>query len=234
MNILHRFLAGPLFLLIAAVPTHAAQPSDLDIKYGVLCMPNYVKHYEVSKKNNDFWIAPYLQVVTKERPGVIEPIKERENDPYNWLIDAEGNLRLSSQAVAPYGRVYEKSVIRPEDRSKRRPGWTEKDGHPSLVDGAPARICGEIKWDNKLKSWQINQQSGRYSPQNPDRTPEQLLNAVKLIKESIDPGGAPWGEIHYLQRYAPKALALEMLTRPDIKFYDEAQKHPYIVLEEKK
>ena len=241
MNVLRRFLAGALFLLMATLPAHAAQqPSkELDAKYGALSLPAYVKHYEVTKKG-EFWVNPYLQVATNQTPGLLDPKLDKSKAPYNYMIDADGNVRLNFESDNPYGRTYEKGAIRPEDKSRRRPGWTEKDGHTTTLGGEKGRIGGEILFQ-KDNTWLINNKSGRYSNHNPDRTPEQLLNAVKRIEEVINPGGGAWGEVHYLVRYAPQKDRAALLARPDIKYYrpdskssDIMQKDPYLVLRELK
>jgi len=240
MKMTRFFLAGTMLLLLFMVQGCGSkstapkqQLSELDQLYGVLSKPAYMKHYEVNKKD-EFWITPYLQVANKQTPGILDP---KSKEPYNWNMDAEGNVRITIESNNPYGRTYEKGAVRPEDKSRRRPGWTEKDGHVTLLAGEPGRIGGEILYQKDTNTWLINNKSGRYSNHNLDRTPEQLLNAVKQIQAVVDPGGAKWGEVHYLVRYSPQALRPDLLKRQDIKFYrpkaegkDPMQKDPYLIL----
>jgi hypothetical protein len=189
-------------------------------------------------KKDKFWISPYLQVASKKTPGLLDPKLEKSKTPFNWVIDGDGNVRLTVESNNPYGRTYEKGAIRPEDKSKRKPGWTEKDGHLTVLGDEMGRIGGEIIYQKDTNTWLINNKSGRYSNHNVDRTPEQLLSAAKLIKEVVDPAGATWGNVHYLVRYSPQAMRAELLAKPDIKYYrpdakseDVLQKDPYLVLQ---
>jgi hypothetical protein len=235
MKIMRAVLAGVLLFAAASLPASAAQPAnqELDKLYGIVSTPAYVKHYEVDKKTDKFWLHPYLQVATAEHPAYLDP----EKDPYNWVIGFDGAVRINEETRNPYGRKYEKSVIRPEDNSKRKPGWSEKDGHVTVLGGEGGRIGGEFLYNKKNNTWTINNKSGRYSNHNPDRTVEQLKNAVALIKKVVNPGSAPWGETQYLMRYAPKDIRAKLLADPNLKFRNPdkkelIEKDPYIVVTE--
>jgi len=241
MKMTRYFLAGTMLLLLFLVQGCGSksgdtepkqQLSELDKLYGVLSKPAYMKHYEVNKKD-EFWITPFLQVANKQTPGVLDP---KSKEPYNWNIDDAGNVRITIESRNPYGRPYKDGAVRPEDKSRRKPGWTEKDGHVTLLAGEPGRIGGELNYNKKNNTWEINNKSGRYSNHNVDRTPEQLMNAVKLIQAVVDPGDAKWGEVQYLVRYSPEKMRPEFLARKDIKYGrpdakgDIIQKDPYLVL----
>ncbi len=234
MKSMRHFLAGALFLLMTAAPAPAKAPAaNLDALYGAPSTPAYVKHYEVDKKTDKFWLHPYLQVANAEHPAFLEPDKA----PYNWVMDADGNVRVNVESRNPYGRKYENGYIRPEDNSKRKPGTTEKDGHVSTLGGGMGRIGGEFLYDKETNTWIINNKSGRYSNHNPDRKPEQLRNAVALIKKVVNTAGVPWGKVIYLVRYAPKDIRDGILADPKLQFNrpdkkELIEKDPYILLSE--
>lgn len=215
---------GGLLLFLAPF---AWAGESLDALYGTLQKPGYIKYFEVDKAGKVL-LNPFLQVASREHTGILNP----KRTPYNWGIDAKGRVCIIQEADHPYGRTYLKGYVRPEDNSKRKPGTTEKYGHPSGVGGAPARIGGEILFDRRTNSWVINNKSGRYSLGNADRTPEQLTNAAKLIQSVVDPGGASWGSVIYLLKYAPKAVADGLQKGPDVKYDDVATKsNPYVLVE---
>jgi len=224
MRHVSKLVLGVLLVVLAALPAFAAE--DLDQQYGGLSQPAYIKHYEADKQGK-VMLNPYLQVVTKEHPGVIDA----KRAPYNWVIDAEGRLAIIQEAAHPYGRTYPKGFFRPEDQSKRKPGTTENFGHVSALAGGPGRISGEILYDKENKLWVVNNKSGRYTKHNSDRTPEQLANAAKLIRQWVDPGNVAWGPVCYLLDYAPAGVAEALLKSPDLSYDDPKTKsRPHIVV----
>jgi len=214
-------------LACAFLPGFAGQDPDLlDKQFGTLQQPAYIKHYEVDKQGKVL-LNPYLQVATKEHPGLLNP----KHAPYNWVIDAEGRVGIIQEAAHPYGRTYDKGFYRPEDKSKRKPGTTENYGHVSALAGGMGRISGEILFDKGTNSFTVNNKSGRYSKNNADRTPEQLVNAAKLIRDVVDPGSASWGPVFYLLEYSPEEVREESLKRPDVAFDDAAKKsRPHLIV----
>lgn len=236
MKIRHPFytITAALFILSSQAYAVEVTSKELDQRYGVPSMPAYIKHFEVNKKGK-FWLHPYLQIGTKNSKALLDPQKA----PYNWVIDEAGNVRVNIESPNPYGRTYENGYIRPEDNSKRKAGTVERDGHVSILGGGKGRIGGEFLYNSKSQTWVINNKSGRYSNHNSDRTPEQLLNAVALIKEVVNPGQASWGETIYLLKYAPERLHPALLASPDIQYKkpdakDVNQKNPYVVLKQDK
>lgn len=213
-------------LLIAlALPSLGAPPVDpLDALYGVASQPAYIKHYEADKSGKVL-INPYLQIASKDFPAVIDA----KSAPYNWVIDAEGRVAIIQEAAHPLGRTYEKGFFRPEDQSKRKPGTTENYGHVSAIAGAPGRISGEILYDKDTKSFIVNNKSGRYSKHNTDRTPDQLVEAAKLMREVVDTGTTNWGPVYYLLEYAPQDKREALMKDPRIAFDDpKTQARPHI------
>lgn len=214
-------------LVCTFLPAFGGQDPDLlDKQYGTLQQPAYIKHYEADK-GGKVLLNPYLQVATKDHPGILNP----KHAPYNWVIDAEGRVGIIQEAAHPLGRTYEKGFYRPEDKSKRKPGTTENYGHVSALAGGMGRISGEILYDKGTNTFTVNNKSGRYSKNNADRTPEQLVNAAALIREVVDPGSATWGPVFYLLEYAPEDLREESLKRPDVAYDDAAKKsRPHLIV----
>jgi alkylated DNA nucleotide flippase Atl1 len=207
-------------LLAATLPALGAPPVDpLDAKYGVAAQPAYIKHYEADR-NGKVLINPYLQVASPDFPAVIDP----KGAPYNWVIDAEGRVGIIQEAAHPLGRTYEKGFFRPEDQSQRKPGTTENYGHVSALAGAPGRISGEILYDKDSKTFIINNKSGRYSKHNFDRTPEQLVEAAKLIRAVVDTGKTAWGPVYYLLEYSSKETQEALIKDPRLAYDDPKKK----------
>ncbi|MCX5839372.1 MAG: hypothetical protein NTW71_12790 [Deltaproteobacteria bacterium] len=221
-----KLLVGGVLLAIA-FPVYSAPPVDpLDQKYGVPSLPAYIKHYEADKSGK-ILLNPYLQVASKEFPAVLDV----KGAPYNWVIDAEGRVAINQEAAHPLGRTYDKGFYRPEDKSDRKPGTRENFGHVSALGGAPGRISGEILYDKDSKTYTINNKSGRYTKHNVDRTPEQLIEAAKLIREVVDPGPTAWGPVFFLLEYASEELNEKLLKDPKLEYDDPKKKsRPHLVV----
>lgn len=214
------FFASLITLPLAPFAQANAGMTDLDLAYGVANRPSYIKHYEVDKYG-EVMLNPYLQVGSKEYPAILDPSRP----VYNYVVTQEGNVALIEEAPHPYGRTYKKGFFRPEDQSQRKPGSQEKYGHPSAVAGGAARIGGEIINNEKAGCWLVNNKSGRYSKRNHDRTPEQFLNAYRLIQEVVDPNGQPFcSEGIYLLAYAPDYVGKALRQSPDLVYEDPKKK----------
>jgi len=207
--------------------TSATAPVNaLDIRFGYAVPPAYIKHYEADKTGKVL-INPYLQVASKDFPAVLV-VKEA---PYNWVIDAGGNVAIIPEAAHPYGRLYPNGFFRPEDQSTRKPGTRENYGHVSALAGMPGRISGEILYDKDTNTWVINNKSGRYTKHNPDRSPEQLVNAATTIREVVDPGKTPWGQVFFLLEYSSDEMRAALLTSPKIQYDDPVKKaRPHLIV----
>jgi len=215
-------------LLALALPVFGAPPVDpLDQKYGMASSPAYIKHYETDPTGKVL-INPYMQAATKEFPAILFV-----KDDYDWVMDAQGRIALMPGIKHPYGYTYTKPAIRPEDGRNMKPGTKESYGHPSLLAGAPGRISGEILYDKGTNTFTISNKSGRYSKHNTDRTPEQLVEAAKLIREVVDPGTAKWGPVLYLIEYAPPGLKEKLLNDPKVEYDDPVKKsRPHLTVME--
>ncbi|MCG8637156.1 MAG: inorganic diphosphatase [Desulfobacterales bacterium] len=205
---------------------------ELDKLYGTLTLPSYIKYYEVDTRDR-IMLNPYLQVATKAHPAILDP----EIGVYNYIVNAEGNVAIVQEATHPMGRKYKNGYIRPEDGRKKKVKVKkgkkkfpkEKFGHTSGVAGAVARLGGEILFEDG--AWIINNKSGRYSKKNLDRTPEQLANVARLIMDTVDPAGKPWGEIRYRLAYGSDQVQKEYKDSDKVKYLEPKKKQkPYIAV----
>lgn len=214
-------------LLLAASAALAAPPADpLDAKYGAAVPPAYVKPYEADRRGKVL-LNPYLQVASRDVPALLEP----GDGTYKWVIDAAGRVAIVREVPHPLGRTYPNGFHRPEDASDREAGYVETYGHVSALGGAPGRIGGEILWDAESREFTVNNKSGRYTKHNVDRTPEQLVEAARLIRDVVDPGEAAWGPVFYLLDYAPPGVRRELLHDPRLEYdLPETKGRPYVVV----
>ncbi len=213
--------------LLVASSLGAVPPVDrLDARFGAAVPPAYVKHYEADSSGKVL-LNPYLQVASREHPALLDPAL----GPTKWVLDAAGRVVLIREVAHPLGRTYPEGFHRPEDDSDREPGYVETYGHVSALGGAPGRIGGEIWYDAESGSYTVNNKSGRYTKGNPDRTPEQLVEAARLIREVVDPGAAAWGPVFYLLDYAPAGIRERLLGDPRLEYDDPATElHPHLVV----
>lgn len=193
--------------------------SALDAKYGALAKPAYIKHFEADAGGRVV-VSPYVQVAMNGFPAYLDPALA----PYNYVVDADGHVALVPETRHPYGRVYANGFLRPEDKSQKKAGTGEQFGHVSALAGQPGRISGEILYDKGANAWIVNNKSGRYSKNNPDRTPEQLVNAARLIRATVDTGGAVWGPAQFIFEFGPQAVEQRMKDDPGIEYEDPAKK----------
>ena len=221
-----RIATAGLVLAHAGAAGAAPPGKTLDEKYGVAVPPAYVKHYEADRSGKVL-LNPWLQVATREFPALLEP----GDTTCKWVIDAKGRVAILREVPHPLGRTYPDGFHRPEDDSDREPGYVETYGHVSALGGAPGRIGGEILWDAGTRTFTVNNKSGRYTKHNADRTPEQLAEAARLIREVVDTGGASWGPVFYLLDYAPPPVRQRLLADPRLE-YDEPERktRPYVVV----
>ncbi len=84
-------------------------------------------------------------------------------------------------AVGALGRVF----VGEEERVGKDPqtGKERYRGHPTLVAGGPARICGEISHDAATDEFEVRDKSGRYSRYE-DRTEQHLREVARLFAQA--------------------------------------------------
>lgn len=85
------------------------------------------------------------------------------NKRYIWVINEFGDLVLGEDIVGP----------------------EENHGHPTLVDGRPARIGGELNYSLSQECWLINLKSGTYSSHIPPGSDLQTAYLNQVAKQNF-------------------------------------------------
>ena len=220
-----RLLSALALCLIPAL-ARAPAPDPLDALYGAVVRPTYLKHYEADSQGR-VQVSPYLQGATRAFPACLD----RALAPYDWVINPEGGVAVVPETPHPYGRSFPKGYTRPEDQSWKKPGTVENYGHAGAMAGLPGRMGGELLYDEKANLWAISNKSAHYSRNNPDRTPDQLIQAARLIQQVMDLDGAGWGPVRYLLSYGPDSVRAGLERDPRLKYQNPAKKAgPFIVL----
>jgi hypothetical protein len=132
--------------------------AELDAKYGLTYHPTKIKSWE---RNADGSIVknPTLQNVNPSQPPNLDPGKK-----YIWAVDRDGRLLVGEEVQV--GRAAD--------------GVPQRLGHPTLTNGQPTRVAGEMEW--KDGGWVVNTKSGRYSGPETKRTPEQVENVINIFR----------------------------------------------------
>lgn len=121
-----------------------------------------------------------LQAETRRRTG-----RTRRCEAFD--IDAlKAGDKQYIWAASALGRVFigeEEPVGHDPDSGKQR-----RRGHPLLVSGGPARICGEFRFDAETGKLVVINKSGRYSRYE-DRSEAQLQEVATIIRAAVAPLG---------------------------------------------
>lgn len=132
--------------------------SDL---YGYLKIPKLIKPEEL---NNDMVINQCAVRLHKQNDVYTNFYLEKNlpsNIHYIWVIDKEGFLCIGKE----------------ENGSSR--------GHPTLTDGMPARIGGEVNFNENRQVWEVDPFSGRYSSEYTKEEKKEYVDNVIKYKFSL-------------------------------------------------
>lgn len=94
-----------------------------------------------------------------------------------WLVSENGEIHFSFEEVV---NPKNGSFLYIRQRADKSPPYGNKLGHPALVGAKPARIGGEIYYDEDLEGWMITNQSGRYGYNRP-HTYDLLQNVANVF-----------------------------------------------------
>lgn len=135
----------------------------LDERFGETVDPHRATYYERL-------FAP-VSLIKIESPEIVHFLKfmesvdkshyfssfQEEEFTLIWLVDVLGNIRIAiEEAVPPPGPSQQRQFPAPKAIAR----LCNRLGHPALVSADPARVGGEIYYDNG--EWIINNRSGRY------------------------------------------------------------------------
>ncbi len=124
----------------------------LDYQFGETKIPKYIKS---SEYNNDE-IKNQKPVVLTSKDDASEFVLDK-SQTYIWAISKDGFLLIGKE---------DKDVL------------SEFKGHPTLLQGRPGRIAGELHFDDS--KWLVNSKSGRYSfPYSDEAAEHYVRNAIK-------------------------------------------------------
>jgi hypothetical protein len=146
--------------------------STLDALYGTLKEPSLIKNFETTGYDSldgtfggGVVVNPGLKIW---QPG--EQIILDQSKNHIFSINADGLVVTGSETYVGRGpNIHDpKATI------------DYNLGHPTLNNGGPARISGELKFENG--EWLINGDSGRYTKPYSERTSLQLQSAADLIR----------------------------------------------------
>jgi hypothetical protein len=98
-----------------------------------------------------------------------------------WVVTERGDMVFALEETIEVGG----KSRRPRMRGVPLDGTVKPLGHPLLVDGATARIAGELRLDTTAIDgqlvWILNNRSGRYGLHN-TRTQMHLENVAELLR----------------------------------------------------
>ena len=116
-----------------------------------------------------------------------------------YVVDRNGSIWLALEEIAERTGEIPPEFTVARQRFADFTAQLRKFGHPTLVDGQPARIAGEIllEYDEESKTfaWEINAKSGRYN-KGAERTEAHLNNVAEaLSKLDVNLSLQPYREI---------------------------------------
>ena len=122
--------------------------------YGYLKIPKAIKNEELTKDNIINKCEVKLNKENNNKNFKLD--KNLQNAQYIWVIDKEGFLCIG--------------------REEKNSG----QGHPTLTDGMPARIGGQLIYNTITKTWEVDPFSGRYSSEySHEEKIKYVKNAIK-------------------------------------------------------
>lgn len=161
------------------------RPTTLDIAFGPAFRPNDVSELEfttrpLSLQKLNAETAASLEAYMSCAAELRVPRVIHEVSPILWIVDEVGDLWFSLEEVINRA---DRRYVYPLRRGFALPREHAKLGHPSLIEGARARIGGELLFDEDAEGgpWVITNKSGRYGF-GPDRTESHLRKVVEVFR----------------------------------------------------
>ena len=144
---------------------------DLDTRFGRLREPERIDKWEDrapdSRCRLDSAVAAVLRTLAQCAGAPLLMASARTTN-YLWVIDEAGSTIMAVEEIALRPPEAPRSGY-PRRRGFQHLSEERKLGHPTLVDGRPVRIAGEIALDDTTDGlkWVLNANSGRYCRQAP-------------------------------------------------------------------
>ena len=157
---------------------------ELDRVYGVVRQPRYVDAHERTTQplsrfrlqGNDRHLLEFLNMAFSDH--AVDYLLY-QSVFFLWLISENGDIILAYEEFFPNNSDYRA----PRQRDCPVPSGRRRLGHPTLVNGGPGRIGGELLFDDRDRRWVLTNRSGRYGT-GPDRTEQHLRNVAQKFEES--------------------------------------------------
>ncbi|MEV4346260.1 hypothetical protein AB0J83_17460 [Actinoplanes sp. NPDC049596] len=166
-----RFSGAPALVRVSAVADAA---TELDHEYGGLAGPKRIKPGERDEQGrlrlNPLWyrLEDFPPRLLDDRPGA----------HWQYLVDENGDILLGAEEITTVvaedeWRQLAGAIARvdPDITVERLKELLDHQGHPTVAAGfdevghtvrRPARISGELSYDEATQRWVINNKSGRY------------------------------------------------------------------------
>ena len=128
--------------------------------FGYLTIPTMIKPEEMKNDNIINQCAKRANKIIDKEDFFLDR-KIAKGATYIWVIDKEGFLCVGVEKT------------------------DSKKGHPTLTDGMPARIGGEMKFNEANNTWEINPFSGRYSSEYGYEEKKMYVDNVITYKFSL-------------------------------------------------
>jgi hypothetical protein len=130
---------------------------SLDMLYGHINFPKNIKSTELEK---DKLINRLEERINQKTNYVLDKNLDSEYT-YIWVIDREGFLCIGKEKQ------------------------DSQEGHPTLTNGMPARIAGQLEYDKSKDCWLVDPFSGRYSSQYAHEDKLRFIEKVITHKFNI-------------------------------------------------
>lgn len=170
-----------------------------------LCKDNEIEHHFDNGEKEK--LAPITRLFDEERTLVslntlygplrlpVRQLKTGEYDEFknltrrsDVLVIRRGNVNPNLDEKTKYIWVINEAgdIVLGPDIEAVSPDSLGTQGHPTLMDGKPGRIAGELEYDNAARQWVINSKSGAYSVHLADKYPERKQYLENVVSENLN------------------------------------------------
>ncbi|WP_132664693.1 hypothetical protein [Rhizobium sp. PP-CC-3G-465] len=165
---------------------------DLNVLFGTPRLPEKVDDWERGRTPESLSVLNNGLATTLCELGKLAQTKlmryALRAKSYIWAMDENGKIVLAVEELA----IEKPETIYPgypRRRGLRHPSEDKKLGHPTLIGEGPARIAGELAFDEDDKDelrWVLNANSGRYCKQKPPEKAQIDRIATRFRELGVD------------------------------------------------